>query len=514
MQSDEPQVLKAVEDALANSRPFGDCDHIHACTWRHEERRLEMLEGHVPPSRALLAALRGAGAARRRRRVLGDPVVRAAIHDALGHHRLRVSHPRPEEMEQVLREAAAHAAAHDADARRDAPLAAGSARAVRLGEAPHHGFVWCGGDDDRPFSRRFAALFRQRLPWLRPAAPDAHERDTLAQGARLLDALLPELARSALAHTQLVVVAGPDGHAPAQARGFRSATVAGLFGTIVLGPVTLKTPWSAAEHLLHESMHLKFIDLELTHSLLRKGYRIDGSPVVSPPWHRRDPSGLRDWTVNRMLTVLHVYVALALFFRAVERRAPALEAEFGPLGDLDPALQARRSFDRAHFLAHALRRHEGELGAAGRKFCAWLDGLLAALDPSPPPAGSEVHLLLDLYAREAAALRDRLARGAAPPPAARLVDEIATTELRAARDVLAALEDAPPLRDEPAPPATPAERLWDVRARISASLRLVPTEAYCRRRADSTKTPAELVRDMLEGSSDAVSALFRELGPA
>lgn len=509
MQEVEPQVLKSVEDALANSRPFGDCDHIHRCTWRHEERRLELLEGHVPSSRALLSALRGAGAARRRR-ILGDPVVRAAIHEALGHHRLDVSHPRPEELELVLREAAVHAG----DDRRDAPLAAAAARENRLGEASHHGFLLWGGDDDRPFSRRFAALFRQKLPWLRPVAPDAQGRQTLVQGARLLDALLPELARSALAHTQLVVVAGPDGDAPAQARGFRSATVAGLFGTIVLGPVTLKTPWSAAEHLLHESMHLKFIDLELTHSLLRRGYRVERSPVVSPPWHRRDPGGLRDWTVNRMLTVLHVYVALALFFCAARRRAGELEAEFGPLGDLDPALQARRSFDRAHFLVHALRRHEGELGAAGRQFCAWLDRTLAAFDPSPPPAGAEVHLLLDLYAREAAALRDRLARGAEPPPVARLVDQIATTELEAARDVLAALDGAPPLRDEPATAATLAERLWQARARISGALRRVPPEAYARRRAGGGKTPAELVREMLDGSSDAVSALFRELGPA
>ncbi|WP_433931681.1 hypothetical protein AB3662_45320 [Sorangium cellulosum] len=508
MQKEQPQVLDIVEGALANSRPFGDCDYIHQCTWRHEERRLELLEGRFPSSRALLSALRGAGPARRYR-VLGDPVVRAAIHDAIGHHRLHVSHPRPEELEQILRDAAVLAAGE----RRDAPLAADAARDIRLGDAPHHGFVWRGGDDDRPFSRRFAALFREKLPWLRPAAPDARDRRTLLQGARLLDALLPELARSALAHAQLVVVAGPDVDAPAQARGFRSATVAGLCGTVVLGPVTLKTPWSAAEHLLHESMHLKFIDLELTHSVLRKGYRMERSPVVSPPWHRRDPSGLRDWTVNRMLTVLHVYVALALFFRAVERRAGELEAEFGPLGDLDPGREARRSFDRAHFLVHALRRHEGELGAAGRRFCAWLDCMLAAFDPSPPPAGSEVHLLLDLYAREAAALRDRLARSAGPPAAARLVEEIATTELATARDVLAAIEGAPPLRDEPAPAATLAERLWEVRARISASLRRVPREAYARRPAGSGKTPAELVREMLDGSSDAVSALLRELGP-
>ncbi|HTN83469.1 MAG TPA: hypothetical protein VL242_07280 [Sorangium sp.] len=131
----------------------------------------------------------------------------------------------------------------------------------------------------------------------------------------------------------------------------------------------------------------------------------------------------------------------------MERRAAELEGAFGPLGGLDPALEARRSFDRARLLGRELERHGGELGAAGKRFVAWLRETLDAFDPCPPPEDSDAHLLLDLYEREAASLRDELAaRGAPSPSVARLVDAIAARELAKAREVLAALGEEPPVQ--------------------------------------------------------------------
>ena len=78
---------------------------------------------------------------------------------------------------------------------------------------------------------------------------------------------------------------------------------------------------------------------------------------------------------------MHVYATLGLFFSAVERRAAELEDAFGSLGDLDPAVEVRRSFDRAHFLGRGRRRHETELGLAGKQFVGWLTEIIDTFDP-------------------------------------------------------------------------------------------------------------------------------------
>jgi hypothetical protein len=254
------------------------------------------------------------------------------------------------------------------------------------------------------------------------------------------------------------------------------------------------------------------MDIEQTHSMLRPGYRVDSSPIIRPAWHRIEPDGLHDWRVHRCLTVMHVYTALALFFRAVEQRAAELEGAFGPLGGLDPVLEARRSFDRARFLGRELERHEGELGAAGKRFVAWLRQTLDAFDPCPAPEDSDAHLLLDLYDREAASLRNELAaRGAPPPSVARLVDAITVRDVAKAREVLAALGEEPPVRPRvPEENLPPAARLWATRAWVTAQLRPAFTGAGAPARAGWGKAAA-LVRELLDGSGGDVRALFAAL---
>ncbi|KYF54470.1 hypothetical protein BE08_35920 [Sorangium cellulosum] len=406
MQKNDLKPLEDIEGALAESRPFGDCDYIHRCTWRYLERRMEMLKEHVPSAGALLDAIRGASL-ERRYRVLGDAAVRGAVHDALGQYKLGIGYPRVDELDAVFRDALPFLAVQQGDT----PLGAGDRGARRLGEAHHHGWIHSGRLVDTSISRSFAALWESAIPGLVLKEPTERERLALRDGVRLLDALLPRLARSALAHTHWVVVADTPAPAPPGLADFASMTAAAIFGVIVLSPHVIRTVWSAAEHLLHESMHLKFMDLEQTHSMLREGYRAASSPSIRPAWHRVEPDGSYDWPVNRCLTVMHVYTTLALFFRAVEQRAAELEPAFGPVGDLDPVLEARRAFDRARFLGRELERHERELGAAGKRFVAWLRQTLDAFDPCPAPEGSDAHLLLDLHDREAASPRDELAAG-------------------------------------------------------------------------------------------------------
>ncbi|WP_438026094.1 hypothetical protein [Sorangium sp. So ce233] len=507
MQKNDLRSLEDIEGALAESRPFGDCDYIHRCTWRHLEHRIELLRQHVPSAGALLAAIRGA-TLERRYRVLGDAAVRGAVHGALGHYKLDIEHTRADELDAVFRDTLPFLAAR----RSDTPLGSGDRGATRLGDAHHHGWIHSGRLEDTSISRSLAALWESARVGLVLDEPTERERLALRDGARLLEALVPRLARSALAHTQWVMMADTPGAPAPGSSDFSSMTVPGIFGVIMLSRRTLKTAWSAAEYLLHESMHLKFMDLEQTHSMLREGYRGPSAPIIRPAWHRVDPDGAYDWPVHRCLTVMHVYTSLALFFRAVEQRAAELEGAFGPLGGLDPALEARRSFDRARFLGRELERHEGELGAAGKRFVAWLRQTLDGFDPCPAAEGSDAHLLLDLYDREAASLRDELAAGGAPPPSvARAVDAITAREVTKAREVLAALGEEPPVPPRvPEENPLPAARLLSTRAWVTAQLRPAITGPGAPARAGWGKAAA-LVRELLDGSGDDVRALFAEL---
>jgi hypothetical protein len=224
----------------------------------------------------------------------------------------------------------------------------------------------------------------------------------LIEGGRLLHELLPRLATSALSHVHIVVVVDVT-----SAPGFSSLTHSRLPGIIFLSPNVLKNPWQAAEHLLHESMHVKFTDLEHTHSLLRADYDPAASPMVHAPWNRA-PVG---WPVNRSLTVLHVYTCLALFFAVVTDRHTSLIERYGSLpSGPTPARRTRRSLDRAHYLHRYLVPNQDQLDTAGRLLVRWLGDVLRILDQSPPPEGASAHLYLDLYEREASTIRALRAR--------------------------------------------------------------------------------------------------------
>lgn len=502
------QELDRIEKVLAQSVPFGDGNYIHQCTWQRYERRLEMLVEHMSSSEPLLAAIRGSSP-ERRYRVIGDPLLRSTINEALGHYKLGIVHPQPADLETVLLEAVTFLA----EGRSGTPLSASFRNNRRLGDAPYHGWVYTQDSTDSVFSRGFTSLWSKITP-LRVKEATEQEHRTLVNGARLLDTLLPALSRSALSHTQMVaVVEPPPSRLPPPSKGFTSVTFPELFGTIVLAPTVMESTWSAAEFLLHESMHLKFTDLEHTHSLLRTGYRTATSPIVNPPWHRPEPNGTRNWPVNRCLTVMHVYTTLALFFRAIEQRTAELEDAFGPLDDLDPALEARRSFDRAHYLGRELRRHEAELGLAGVQFVKWLTETLNAFDPCPPAEDSEVHLLLDMYERETDELQAQLAARVPQPAVIRLVEEITTKELSKAHDVLSLLGKPSEAQSVFSDQLPVAAKFREARAWVKESLGGVPLATYSRTH-QGEKTPAKLLQELIDGSGDDVRALYTELSSA
>ncbi|RBQ16663.1 hypothetical protein DP939_28655 [Spongiactinospora rosea] len=404
-----------MEEILAGDRPFGDCDYIRQRTHLHYRHRLLLLKEHSKGAHLLLTAQDDASGDRHHQ-VLGDPAVRVATDTWLSAVRGGRELPWPEEeLDAVLETAAAQGLRATVP-----PLAEGAADLVRLHEAAGT-WVWSEPRAEvDPLGEFFRRVFSASFQGLVLTSPGGRVRETLLRGAELLHELCPTLAPSALSHVHLVVVAGkkssPGSVSPGSVSsgsaspGFASLTHPRIPGVIFLSPAVLGDAWQAAEYLLHEAMHVKFTDLEHTHSLLDEDYDAAASPLIRPHWNRARPEASEGWPLDRALTVSHVYTTLALFHSTVAARHAELAGRYGPITGADPARQARRSFDRAQYLLHRLGRHAERLGAGGRLFLRWLGGINEAFDPSPAPEGAYAHLVLDLYEREADTIRRALSR--------------------------------------------------------------------------------------------------------
>jgi len=507
------------ELALADSQPFGDCDYIWQRVCLHYRCRMEMLGEHSKHMRKLLSALDPALVGPKHR-VLGDPVVRATIDSSVSHITLGRKPVPEDDLGTVLKIAAANLGAHAAVP----PLAEGSEDNFRICENPCP-WIW---SEARVTADPLGDLFRRQVRRFNQdlvlTTPDVGTRESIVAGLDLLRVLRPRLARSAMSHVHLIAVVDfPSTE-------FTSVSIPQIPGTIFLSPSALTNPWRAAEFLLHEAMHVKFIDLLHTHSLLGENYDEGTSPMIRPHWNRRRPGAVNEWSIERCLTVLHVYTCLALFFTAVVDRSVSLEAQYGRLGAVDdPIKQVRRSLDRARYLKEQLEHHEQYLGFAGRLFVRWLGGILSSFDPSPPPEGSHVQLFLDLYEREVVELR----RVVAHLRKATLEDdalwgeslrEIARRELSTTRTVLSMLAEVPPvscelqnhddvlaaLEVDKASFRASADAFASVRSSVAKTLRSLTLTAYSGSwPGDKEKAPGDVIRVMVEDSGRHLNSLFK-----
>lgn len=517
---DDAQTRHMVEEALADSQPFGDCGYIWRRVCLHYRRRVEMLSEYSEHARRFLSVLDDTPL-EHHRRLLGDPAVRVAIDCSLRSMKMGREPFSQDDLGMVFRIAATNI---DTGATVP-PLGEGSDDYFRVydGSWP---WVWSEKrTHDDPLGDFFRRFFSQQHQGLVLSTPDARTRESLLAGVRLLHTLHPQLCRSAMSHVHLVAIvdAGPSAR-------FTSLTNPCVPGTIVLSPSVLRTPWQAAEVLLHEALHVKFIDLEHTHSLLSEHYDVGGSPSIRPHWNRAHAGDVNEWPVNRSLTVLHVYTCLALFFSAVANRSASLEAEFGPLHGMDPAKQARRAFDRAHYLRHQLEQHKEHLGFAGQLFIRWLGDVLRSFDPSPPPEDVYVHLLLDLYEREASEFRAVIAYLEGDPLQdeqfwAESIRKVARREIAATLAALSMIPNAPvppaggalPSQDEALAALEntnssfhdSADAFLSVRSSFSQTLRRLTGASYPGLApGNGEHTAQDVIREMVEDSGRDLNVFF------
>jgi hypothetical protein len=272
-----------------------------------------------------------------------------------------------------------------------------------------------------------------------------------------------------------------------------------------------------AEHLLHESLHQKLYEFRHGHTLFVR----DSSPEedafktgqacgVLVPWNSPGLDSANYWDTFRAVAAFHVYVHLALLCTLAEQRAVELEEVYGTLHDARPGMtKARTAFDRAHYLSENIKQFcWPELGRAGQLLIEWLSSILDALDPSPPPRGASIHLLLHRYLTEA----KRIERQRISPEFDRQLGQLTEDEAESTVRVLSALRAHAELErfnkalanlkaDEV------ATRFSGVRRLIADTLLDLSPDGYGLKCSPlGSGDPEKIVRDMVETSSRKLAA--------
>ena len=354
-------VLRAIEAELAGHPVFGDPQGIRDRLRAFALLSLEAASRDRPLIRALWRELRDGRHRRADDDVLDDPAVQLGIYD-LPEAARRGDERRLHESEELF----AAVLRHLRDGTPGLPTAAGSPLRVRPRGASHDIALW---DPDAPssvFKRRFESAFYNLAPDLAhfrrpcPAFVEAVER-----GCDLLVTLLPELGASALAHLRLICVSRAEA-----AIGFTHVMLA---STSSFSMARMRTPWEAAETLLHEALHCKLGAFAYSRDVWWK----DGGPeeipslVIRPVWRRNRSGGREELDPNRAFAAFHVYVHLALFFARVERLEALPAGRFGaPPASFREGL--RTALDRAGWLGRTLDDAGLPFGWDGRALFAWL----------------------------------------------------------------------------------------------------------------------------------------------
>jgi hypothetical protein len=402
--------LEDFDDLLTRGRPFGNSEYILDQMQCAFMRRIGEIGDQLSSARRLLESLENLDA-QGKCRVLGDPLVRSAVQWALG--QIEFGGPSPVTLDQCEQVFDAVIRRLELGETHGSLESAVAAPVVRLQPAYPTPWIW---NEEGPSDNVFGRTFRRIVDYEygeSPCTPAPEEIALLQKSTRLLEALSPRLARSALSHTHLVAVFPGTGNWAKMA----SSSQFRVTGIVFLNKTVLKNPWWIAEHLLHESLHQKLYDFRHAHSLLERddpdatGLPEDVTRVVSL-WNTPGANADNAWDPHRTIAAFHVYVHLAYFCLLAERRPPAFEVEYGSPDGVQPAMtSSRKAFERARYLGEKLQTDcAPELGLAGQRMVEWLMSILDYLDPIPPPIGATFHLILDRYLMEAARLQKN------PPP--------------------------------------------------------------------------------------------------
>ncbi len=487
-------LLPMIERELAWHNAFGSSDYINNEMRVCFGRRLGKVGLHMPAARGLLNQLDRSDH-HAAYRTIGDTVVRKAIQHALLQLESGEAYGIPLTDCEVIFQIATKWLS---DGNRENPMTAGMPRIDRIGPDSFHGWVWSDEHDDDIFGRTFRSMVFGNYKQL-PCTLTADEIAHVQTGASLLSELLPDLARSALAHAHVVAFYPNSG----EWRGRNSSSEFRISGTISFSRIWIRNPWWVAEHLLHESLHHKMYDFRHAHSFLNPDYIRPDAPKVCSLWN--EPGKAHNWDVHRVLAAFHVYVHLGLFANQVELRSDSLSAAYGPPTEI---VSKRTALDRAHYLGDELKEKcWAELGLAGQLFVDWLLNVLDYLDDDSPPAGSFIHLLLDRYLKEGRKVDYALKKLSEPhDDIVEQASRIAAHEISHMRNILTASgakheltrfeNDIQTFQNDDI-----GHHFLQLRSIVSATVLRLSSDGYVIDRSHTPEATTRAVRAMIEASS-------------
>jgi len=363
--------LSTVELKLAESVPFGSYDYISGNLSNVYIKLLTFIANDFPAARDFLNRLNSIDE-ESREVVFRDSLIRRTIEDGVCRIVQGIDTVEPTMLDKLLSAAAENAVTVKRT------LLNENARCIPFIRAPGCGYIWVDDQYSSLPGRRFKEEVLKRLPGFHISIPTRDQIDTLIAGSCLAERIAPSLARSAMSHNFMVVI----GEFQNGEQRFNSFTMPGLPGVIFLSPKALSSSADAAEALFHESLHLKFLDIDYIHPLFAPGFRGESSPRITPVWHANKP-GYGDWPIDRLLTSMHVYLALAVFLgKASDGNGGALP------GPEDYAPRASQCKMRATWLFDSAQNYFEFLSIAGRDFVASIGTMLTELDTSRLPNDS------------------------------------------------------------------------------------------------------------------------------
>ena len=517
---------KTVESELVSHPLFGDSSEIRRRAELYYSRGIEVIaeyEASAAKAQDAMAAQSCAAADG-----LVGPVIRRAINNGLSgikEGRTRVGDE----------DRAAFLAAADNQLSDSGPATLISSRPLRAADGGRMGVdVWDPSGARGAMDGYFQALFDQeiadsvssRTVVLREPSPDMLEQ--MKVGEAILGQLVPELWSSVIGHVRLVAVLDTSDRSQwnkaTRPDVCQNVSTHAIPSTIFLSPSPLRTPWHAAEALLHEAAHKKLSDLVLTRSVFTEGFDSERANLIRAPWNRHLSWNSANWSTDRALFAFHVYVHLALFFEKTE--AEDVEGHGFGAPPLSFRLERAKSLDRATYLGAKLRSEQNDLGSDGKELVTWLSDVLAMFGHEDDGTVTK-RLLLDCYERETKEIEERLnalaqARddGMQLPEMvgprtesdlARVVDHLVHSEVVAAYRALSVLGeveepsfahyDGDRWMNEARSEATIKESaavLCGLRRFMSSTLRAAPREAFSKTyRTRRTKTLMDLLEEMV-----------------
>jgi hypothetical protein len=454
----EPELesVAALSEALTVGRPFGSSEYIHQQVDAVFCRRLRLVST-VVNSAGNLADLLSEADGPTRRWLLGDPLVRASTQHALTRIRTGISGGLPlSDCDLVFKEAARHIQRGG-----NRSLMEGAGLSAGTIAAHHLGWLWSNERLDTPLSQLFGALIARYFQDP-PCTPEPGDLRMLQDGVALLDRISPVLAQSALSHTQMVVLTPGTGCW----RPVASCSVFELPGVVFLARSSLRSPWSVAEHLLHEALHQKLYDIRHTHSVLIRDFEAgsaaggdDRSARVVSLWNTEDAPGSNRWGLTRSLAAYHVYVHLAVYASLAEATYDATMPKSAPSYEQLGRVGAVTAFRRAVYLGDELLDEYGDdLGPAGISLVGWLRQCQAKTFPIPPRSQLRATLALERYRREMQRIETMLSADDAstrPSPTPDAVSRFMEAELDSTRAFLVQAVDRDAVRWSSADERTP-----------------------------------------------------------